>query len=135
MKNPLKFFLILAVIIGVVIFGISFMGPGVNDLAGNFKEIDAWQNENNTGPVNRVYIVTVSDTLWNEMEAYGNYMPYAKLGTTNVWFFLDSQPFPNKITPVKPGQPPFAASYQQACIGRYEKNNVGTVRVMKMPFQ
>ena len=105
--------------------------PGVNDLAGDFKEIAASQNENNTGPVNRVYIVTLSDTLWTEMETYGNYMPYAKLGTTTVWFFKNDAPFPTRV---EQAEVPFSANYQQACIGRYHKNNMGAVSIKKYPF-
>lgn len=128
----MKFMLIVALLIAGVIIWQSFTGPGVNDLDGNFREIDAWQNENNTGPVNRVYIVTVSDTLWSEMETYGDYMPYAKMGTTNVWFFLDSQPFPNKVIP---GETPFSAVYQKASIGRYVKDNMSQTQLIKRPFQ
>jgi len=128
----MKFMLIVALLIAGVIFWLSFTGPGVNDLDGNFREIDAWQNENNTGPVNRVYIVTVSDTLWSEMERYGDYMPHSKMGTTNVWFFLDSQPFPNNVIP---GESPFSAVYQSASVGRYVKDNMSQSRLIKKPFQ
>ena len=128
----MKFFLVVALLVGGGIIVITTMTPGPGDLPGNFREVDAYQNENNTGPVNRVYIVTLSDTLWNEMEAYGEYMPYTKLGTTNVWFFLEDQPFPNQITP---GDVPFPPVYKKACVGRYAKNNVGAVQLIKRPFQ
>ena len=105
--------------------------PGVNDLPGDFKEIAQSQNENNTGPVNRVYIVTVSDTLWEAMETYGNYMPYAKLGTTTVWFFKNDAPFP---TQAKQTGIPFDSEFLQHCLARYHKNNMGAVSLTKFPF-
>lgn len=132
MKNPFKYLLFAALILAVGIFWMTLSAPGVNDLPGNFREIDAWQNENNTGPVNRVYIVTVSDTLWRSMEDYGNYMPYSKLGTTNVYFFLEDQPYPSKITP---GEVPFSAVYQKACVGRYYMNHMKVLQMIKHPFR
>ena len=131
MNKSLKYLLIVASLLAIVIFWNSLTAPGVNDLPGNFREIDAWQNENNTGPVNRVYIVTLNDTLWQAMEAYGNYMPYAKLGTTKVWFFLEDGPFPTKITS---GEVLMTAAYQEACVGYYSKNNMGQVTLDRLPF-
>ena len=132
MKVKTRYILLVIGLIALATIWSMLTQPGVNDLAGDFKEVAASQNENNTGPVNRVYIVTLSDTLWTEMETYGNYMPYAKLGTTTVWFFKSDGPFPTQITA---GEVPFAANYRQACIGRYQKNNMGAVRLTKYPFQ
>ena len=68
--------------------------PGVGDLKGNFQEVATYRNENNTGPIVRVYAVTVADTLWREMRQYGDFMPYTKYGNTKVYFFRQGQPVP-----------------------------------------
>lgn len=122
----------LAVLILLLIFWSGLNQSGISDLEGDFQEIDAWQNENNTGPVNRVYIVTLNDTLWQEMDTYGSLMPYTKLGTTKVYFFLADTSFPNRIIV---GQSPFQAIYRQACVALYEKDRMGTSRLLKFPFR
>lgn len=51
----------------------TFFQPGAGDLKAGFKEVAHYRNENNTGPVQYVFAVTVKDTIWSEMETYGNY--------------------------------------------------------------
>jgi hypothetical protein len=46
----------------------SFSQPGVGDLKGEFKEVSFYRNENNTGPIIRIYAVYSPDSLWEEME-------------------------------------------------------------------
>ena len=110
----------------------AFRQPGPQDLAGNFQEIAFYRNENNTGPVIRIYAVTVGDTLWAEMEQYGNYMPHNKYGNTKVYFFLKDKPVPQKVFP---GSQNFDTEYQKNCIGLYEKNSMSEVSFKKLPFQ
>lgn len=77
-------------LIGAVITYIVFDStsqPNVNDLKGGFKEVALYRNENNTGPITRIYAVTATETLWDEMKKYGDLMPYTKYGTTKVYFF------------------------------------------------
>ncbi|MHC2992027.1 hypothetical protein OB13_10670, partial [Pontibacter sp. HJ8] len=75
---------LLAISAALVIWFIydSFSLPSVDDLKGDFKEVAFYRNENNTGPIVRIYAVTVADTLWKEMQAYGDYMPHTKYGNT-----------------------------------------------------
>ena len=75
----------------------SFSQRGMKDLKGNFKEVNFYRNEQNTGPVVRIYTVTIADTIWDEMETYGDYMPYTKYGNTKVYYFLNSTRF-GKVT-------------------------------------
>jgi len=106
----------------------SFTQPGVKDLKGNFKEAAFYRNENNTGPVIRIYAVSVIDTLYKEMLAYGDLMPHTKYGTTTVYFFSNSLPVPNTLVSDTPHfNPAFAAN----CIGVYEKNGMSQVSFMK----
>lgn len=110
----------------------SFSLPSVDDLDGDFKEVAFYRNENNTGPIVRIYAVTLSDTLWEEMEQYGNYMPHTKYGTTRVYFFLNSQPAPNEV---QPGQQNFSSQFEPYTLARYEKDAMGQISFMRHPFK
>lgn len=76
----------LCVLIGVYFLFDSLSQPNPNTLEGDFKEVAMYRNPNNTGPVIRVFAVTVADTLWEQMRQYGDMMPYTKYGTTTVYF-------------------------------------------------
>lgn len=127
-----KYLLIIAVIAGLFwMLKDSFTQPGVKDLKGSFTEVAFYRNENNTGPVIRVYAVSVSDTLYKEMLEYGNLMPHTKYGTTKVYFFDNKLPVPQKLSG---NEPHFARSFNAGCIGVYEKNGMSKVSFNKNPF-
>ena len=109
----------------------SFSQPGPQDLEGDFKEVAMYRNENNTGPIVRIYAVTVADTLWEEMQAYGDYMPHTKYGTTKVYFFLEGKPAP---TEVYPGEENFEQQYRPYAVAIYEKDAMSQVSFRKKPF-
>lgn len=131
MKLKHIFILISTILILYFIYD-SFSQPGVDDLNGDFKEVAFYRNENNTGPIVRIYAVTVADTLWQEMEQYGNYMPHTKYGTTRVYFFLNSQPAPEQV---QPGQQNFEKQFEPYTLARYEKDAMGQASFMRYPFR
>ncbi|WP_199243437.1 hypothetical protein [Hymenobacter sedentarius] len=54
-----------------------------------------FRNENNPGPIIRLYAVTVRNTnRWQQIPQYGALMPYTKYGATKVFYFAKSGPFP-----------------------------------------
>ncbi|PRY16470.1 hypothetical protein CLV24_101316 [Pontibacter ummariensis] len=110
----------------------TFSLPSVDDLDGNFKEVAMYRNENNTGPITRVYAVTVEDTLWQQMQAYGDYMPHTKYGNTKVFFFLKSGPAP---TQVYPGETNYEAEFQDYTVAKYEKDAMGQVSFVRFPYR
>ncbi|GAA4312437.1 hypothetical protein [Nibribacter koreensis] len=110
----------------------AFTQPSIDDLSGEFNEVAFYRNENNTGPIQRIYAVTVEDTLWDQMQQYGEFMPHTKYGTTRIYFFLQNQPFPETIAP---GQDNFDAQYQKHCLAKYEKDAMGQVSFVKWPFR
>lgn len=122
------------IILTVIVLGIcwmiadAFLQPGVSDLKGNFKETAFYRNENNTGPVVRMYAATVTDTLWQQMIAYGNLMPHTKYGNTKVFFFYAAGEAPDKLYA---GDKNFDARYAKYCMGEYEKNGMGKVSLKK----
>ncbi len=104
---------------------------GVVDLKGEFKEMAFYRNENNTGPVIRVYVVYTTDSLWSEMREYGDFMPHTKYGNTKVFFFTDKATTPSSI---QGKEPYFKEEFQTSCIAKYEKTAMGEVRFTKYPF-
>ena len=81
-------------LLAIMLFAI-FSQPGLDDFETEFIEITTVRNENNTGPVQRVYIVTVDRLNQEEMQQYGQLMPYSKLGNTKVYFFNAADPYPS----------------------------------------
>lgn len=108
----------------------AFFQPGIKDLKGNFKEIKFIRNEQNTGPVVRLYIVSVKDTLWDEMQTYGNYMPYNKYGTTKIYFFREGSMIPDTLF-LETGN--FPEKYKPYCIGVYQKDAMSQVSLTRHP--
>lgn len=120
---------------GLVLLGalswnlLSQKGP--QDLPGNFRELAEAKNENNTGPVHRRYLVSVSDTLWKEMMQYGQFMPYTKLGRTEVYFMREGTAMSAVI---ELGDPAIPEAFQGDCLGRYVKNAMGASSLIPYPF-
>ncbi|SNC65415.1 hypothetical protein SAMN06265337_1287 [Hymenobacter gelipurpurascens] len=106
--------------------------PSPQDLPGEFQEVAMFRNENNTGPVVRIYAVTVADTSrWQEMQQYGALMPHTKYGTTKVFFFAKSRPFPTRLQLSKPH---FAPALNGYCLASYEKDVMSKVTFQKHPL-
>ena len=124
--------LLLSVAVGFLLIWFvwdAFSQPGVGDLKGGFEERAFYRNENNTGPVIRVYAVTVADPESAEMEAYGNYMPHTKYGNTKVYFFRQNKPFPKQVFP---GEENFPTEFQQNVVATYEKDAMGQVTFRRL---
>lgn len=119
-KN-IKYYLLIsiAVLAAYVIYD-STSQPGVQDLTAEFKEISNYRNENNTGPIVRVYAVTVSDIeALEDMRKYGDFMPHTKYGNTKVYFFEDGDAVPVTLTP---GAQNFDDHFLPNVIASYEKD-------------
>jgi len=128
----MRWLLIVPVGCVIAILWNSFSQPGLNDFDSNFEEISLYRNENNTGPVERVYIVTTTDSLWDEMERYSDLMPYSKLGTTKVYFFDKNSPYPKQA---QGGRINFDATFETYCLARYQKNSFGAISFSVFPFK
>ena len=98
--------------------------PAAGDLKGGFRELAFYRNENNTGPVVRVYAVAVKDPSEEEMRQYGDLMPYTKYGTTRVFFFRADGPLPSAVAGEEPY---FDRSLEPHCIARYGRDAMGAV--------
>lgn len=133
MNRKRNYILILIVIAGLLyMMKDAFFQPGAEDLKGNFKEQGFTRNENNTGPILRLYSVSTTDTLWKEMETYGNYMPHTKYGVTKVFFFREGSPVPSDIS-LETQLP--AEEFRNNCVAMYEKDANSQVKLVRYPFR
>jgi hypothetical protein len=134
MQTKKVYYLIAGIVVGLVIYMIAdtLMQPGVADLRGDYREIAFFRNENNTGPVIRVYAVFAADTLWDEFQQYGDFMPHTKYGNTKVFFFLDQDRIPNQVSG---NSPYFPAEFESYCVGMYEKSAMGQTKLLRYPFR
>ena len=123
-----------AVVLLIVFFIVrtTLNQPGIDDMKAGFKEIVKYRNANNTGPVQRIYLVTVKDSVWKEMEDYGNLMPHTKYGNTKVYFFMENANVPQQL---QPGDVNFDPAFNQSCIALYEKRAMSQVAFNKYPFK
>lgn len=131
MKPKYLVFIAIVLLLGWFVFD-SLSQPGVGDLKGGFQQVASYRNENNTGPIVRVYAVTVADTLWQQMRQYGDFMPYTKYGNTKVYFFRQGQPVPKEV---RPGDVSFAPDFDKNCLAKYEKEVMGNVTFQRYPFR
>lgn len=127
-KNLLLLFV--AAIIGYIVYD-STSQPNVNDLQGGFREVAMYRNENNTGPIVRVYAVTVDDILSKDLGTYGDLMPYTKYGSTTVYFFDAKKPFPKALAA---NEPHFEEKFAANCLAVYQKDANGQVSLNKNSF-
>ncbi|TCC89490.1 hypothetical protein EZ428_17515 [Pedobacter frigiditerrae] len=130
-KQNIFIIIIVLVIIGWMLKDMLTQ-TGIEDLKGGFKEFATYRNENNTGPIQRIYVVTVKDTLNAQLIEYGNLMPHSKYGNTKVYFFLEGASTP---TTLSPGEINFDAKYNSSCLALYEKGAMGNFGLLKNPFK
>jgi hypothetical protein len=110
----------------------TFSQPGIEKLKSGFKEVGRYRNDNNTGPVQYVFSVTMRDTISKEMITYGNFQPHHKGGTTKVYFFMEGS---KAATKLGAGDVNFDPSFNPSCIALYEKSPIGNVSLTKNPFR
>jgi len=133
MKKKLLAYGIAAVVLVLVFFMVkdTLNQPGIEDMKAGFKEIVKFRNANNTGPVQRIYVVTVKDTVWQELEDYGNLMPHTKYGNTKVYFFLEGSNVPKSL---QPGDVNFSPVFNKFCVALFEKSAMSQVTFNKHPY-
>jgi hypothetical protein len=131
MKKYKAYILLLSVLIIIAIIWNAITEPGIKDLKSDFKEVAFIRNEQNTGPVIRIYTVSLKTENWDEMEQYGNYMPHTKYGTTRIYFFLNNSEIPEELNF---GEVNIPERYKKNCIAIYEKDGMSQTSIRKYPF-
>lgn len=132
MKKNKLFTLIIAVIAIMAMLWTVLNEPGIKGLKGNLKETAFIRNEQNTGPIIRIYAVSVDRENWIDIEQYGNYMPHNNYGTTRVYFFLSNKSYKGKLELAGSN---IEEEYKQDCIALYEKNGMSQSSLVKYPFR
>lgn len=131
-KKTTVFFFGLAILICILLVFDILNSPNTNQLKGGFQEIASYRNENNTGPVQRIYAVAVNDVQNAEFESYGKLMPHTKYGNTKVYFFKKGENIPTELYP---GDYNFDSQFFNNCIALFEKGPMGSYNVTLDPFQ
>ncbi len=127
-----KYIIIGAIILIALMIYSMFAEENIHDLKGDFKEVAFTRNENNTGPVVRIYAFTVADTLWSTMKEHTNLLPHTKYGTTEAYYFLNSDIAPESVN-LK--HPKIAFEFESYCIAKTVKDGMGNVKIFPYPFR
>lgn len=112
----------------IVLFQIvssSLSQPGLERFEGKYEEIGFYRNENNTGPVLRIYAVRVLDSDPSWMKDFAEAQPHTKYGKTLVYFF--SEKLSQQIE-LSPTEPYFSAEFREFLLAEFEKTPMGESR-------
>lgn len=128
--SRLIFWIIAAVVMGTVYYIVteSLSQPGLERFEGKISELGFYRNENNTGPVLRVYAAAALDADTSLMQEYGDAMPHTKYGKTIV-FFLESKAS-NPIS-ISSDSPYLGQELQSLVIATYTKSPMGESGVVE----
>jgi|SRR5690606_259642 len=112
--------LVVLIIIYIVISDSSLL-TNTKEIRGGFTETAFKRNENNSGPVIRLYAVQVDSPMVADFEAYGSSMPHTEHGTTKIFFFDTKQGAPKKLSL----ETPYYDTTQYRAIWVFQKNAIG----------
>lgn len=102
----------------------SLSQPGIERFEGKYEELSSYRNENNTGPVVRMYAVKALDSSKDWMRKYGDAQPHTKYGRTVVFFFSNEM---DQEINLSPSDPYFAEGMRRYVIATYQKSPMGDV--------
>lgn len=103
----------------------SLTQPGLQPFEGKYEEIGFYRNENNTGPVLRIYAIRVLDSNPAWMKDFAEAQPHTKYGKTLVFFFSDQL---NQKVKLSPQEPYFSQDFREFLLAEYEKTPMSESR-------
>jgi hypothetical protein len=119
----------LVIFIGTIVLGVmglivkeSFSGKGVADYQDQFEEIGYLRNENNTGPILRVYAFRTKEQDPEVLKSFADLLPHTKYGRTLVFFVGKSW---KEQVVLSPESPYFPESLRSHLFATYEKTPMG----------
>ena len=119
----------LVIFIGTIVLGVlglivkeSFSGKGVADYQDQFEEIGYFRNENNTGPILRVYAFRTKEQDPEVLKSFADLLPHTKYGRTIVFFVAESWKDPVVLSPESPY---FPEPLRPHLFAKYEKTPMG----------
>lgn len=129
MKTSQIIFWIIGLFVTVLILYItkeSFSQPGMERFEGKFELHKQIRNENNTGPIIRVYAVKALDLDPTWMRGYADAQPHTKYGKTIVLFFEPETDFNSVQISLK--SPYIDPKSSQRLLYKYEKLPMSDVK-------
>lgn len=126
-RNKLIYYLIGVIILFVLyqIINSSVSQPGLERFEGKYEEIGFYRNENNTGPVLRIFAVRALDTNEDWMREFADAQPHTKYGKTLVFFFSEKLTQEIKLSPTEPY---FSSEFREFLLAEFEKTPMGESR-------
>lgn len=104
----------------------SFSNPGMERFSGDFEELAFYRNENNTGPILRVYAIRIKNDVSSEnMREFADAQPHTKYGRTLVYFF--SSDLTEKLS-LSSTEPYFPSEFEVFLLAKFEKTPMGEGR-------
>ena len=104
----------------------SLTQPGLERFEGKFEELSSFRNENNTGPILRIFVVKANTNDEDLMREYGNSMPHTKYGKTFVFFV--SNEIKEEII-ISQEEPFISKNLQPFVLNTYVKMPMGEARL------
>ncbi len=125
MKRPSALFILLGIavllVVGLIVTE-SFSEQGTAAYQDQFEEVGYFRNENNTGPVLRIYAYQTQVEDPAVLKSFADLLPHTKYGRTLVFFVNESVKAPVVLSPKSPH---FPASLSPAIFAKYEKTPMG----------
>ena len=125
MKRPSALVIILGIavllVVGLIVIE-SFSEQGIAAYQDQFEEIGYYRNENNTGPVLRIYAYQTQVEDSEVLKSFANLLPHTKYGRTLVFFVNEPVKAPVVLSPESPH---FPASLSPSIFAKYEKTPMG----------
>lgn len=125
MKKPSILIIILGFAV-VLVLGLivseSFSEQGIAAYQDQFEEVGFFRNENNTGPVLRIYVFRTQVADPEVLKTFADLLPHTKYGRTLAFFVNESVQGPVKLSPERPY---FSTSLNSAVFAKYEKTPMG----------
>lgn len=130
MKNNKWIFYVLGALVCFLLYQItseSLSQHGLSAFEGKYEELSFYRNENNTGPVIRVYAIRALDEDRSWMKDFADAQPHTKYGKTLVFFFTQEL---NQKIDLSPTEPYFPEEFKSLLIAQYEKTPMGESRFL-----
>lgn len=100
----------------------SFSEQGIAAYQDQYEKIGYFRNENNTGPVLRIYVFRTKVKDPSKLKSFADLLPHTKYGRTLVFFMNESVKDSVELTPTSPY---FPQSLNPFLFAEYEKTPMG----------
>ena len=125
MKRPKALIFVLGCVV-LLLLGIivkeSFSETGIAAYKDQFEEVSFFRNENNTGPVLRIYVFRTEVQHPEVLKTFADLLPHTKYGRTLAFFVRETVLGPVELSPKKPH---FSDSLRPFIFAKYEKSPMG----------